>query len=191
LVVQVWHRFPVNLPVKDRQYGVSVIYSDDHGKTWEEGGYVPTSAEFPVNESRLVEMGGELVMNGRLASTGTFTRIQSNSKDGGLTWSSPYLTTLLPFSSVDAGVTIVRQGNKKESLLITRPIDTRSRKDLAVSISEDGGKTWPITKMIYEGPANYSDIVVLPDQTLFVLYGRGTPRYAASARFSMDWIKEQ
>jgi sialidase-1 len=129
-------------------------------------------------------------MNGRYASTGTHQRIQSNSKDGGITWSNPYLSSLPAFTSVDAGVNLLTDKDKSY-LLITRPIDLRARKDLAISVSEDGGKTWPITRLIYEGPANYSDVIVLPDKSIFVLYGRGTPRYAASARFTLGWLKKE
>src|SRR5690606_9827488 len=31
MLLQVWHRFPVKLSLKERKYGVSVIYSDDKG----------------------------------------------------------------------------------------------------------------------------------------------------------------
>lgn len=84
LLVQVWHRHGISLPVEQREYGVSVIYSDDHGATRQAGGYVPVDANYPINESRIVELAnGDVIVNGRYASSGTHKRIVAISDDGG------------------------------------------------------------------------------------------------------------
>jgi sialidase-1 len=62
---------------------------------------------------------------------------------------------------------------------------------MTVRLSPDDGKTWPVGKLLYAGPAAYSSLAVLRDGTIGILYERG---YASPyeritfARFSLDWI---
>lgn len=191
LMLQVWHRFSVDLPVNKRQYGVSVIYSDDQGSTWKSGGFVPQHTDFPSNESRLAELSnGTILLDARYATSGVHHRIQYTSNDKGLTWSPPSFGTLPAFTAVDASLSKFKI--KRETLLMaTRPADTTGRKDLTISISADEGKTWPYSKLIFKGAADYSDAIQLSDGSIFVLYGRGNPRYVASANFNLAWVKQQ
>src|SRR5690606_22384893 len=107
----------------------------------------------------------------------------------GLSWSEPSFGSLPAFTSVDGGLTLLNLG-RKDYLLATRPVDVNSRKDLSVSLSDDGGLSWLYTKAIFKGPADYSDIITLSDKSIFVLYGRGNPRNVATARIDVTWIKE-
>ena len=188
LILQVWHRYSVELSIPERKYGVSVIYSDNHGRTWKSGGYIPQTDSMPANESRLVELkNGSILLDCRYAAnTGEIKRIQSFSTDKGRTWSKPVLGTLPAFTSVDAGLNKMNMGNKFY-LLFTRPVGP-GRNNLGISYSEDEGKTWSLPKIIYKGPANYSDLAILPDNTIFVIYGRGEPRSAAWVRFNLQWL---
>ncbi len=190
LLMQVWHRYSVELTVPERKYGVSVIYSDNHGKIWLSGGYVPQYDSIPANESRLVELSdGSVLLDCRFGpEAGELKRVQSFSKDKGVTWSQPQLGSLPGFTAVDAGLNKIIVG-KKTYLLFSRPLGP-GRNDLGISISIDEGKSWFLPKLIYKGPANYSDIAVLPDHSIFVLYGRGVPRYAAWARFNLQWLTD-
>lgn len=188
LLMQIWHRFSISLPVSDRQYGVSVVYSDDMGSTWQAGGFVPQHADFPANESRLVELrNNKLLLDARFATSGLHHRIQYTSKDHGNSWSDPSFATLPAFTAVDASLSSL-QINNTSFLMATRPVDTSSRKKISISISSDEGKTWPYTRLIYHGPSDYSDAIQLSDGSIFVLYGRGDPRYVASARFNLAWV---
>ena len=60
---------------------------------------------------------------------------------------------------------------------------------MTVSVSLDEGKTWAHDKLIYEGGSTYSDLVVLPDRTIGLLYGKGRPRRGESpaARRRSRW----
>ncbi|MES2416667.1 MAG: sialidase family protein [Bacteroidota bacterium] len=188
LIVQVWHRFSVKLPLEERRYGVSVIYSDDQGKSWKAGGYMPYNNLYPANESRIVETSdGKIILNGRYATgKGNQYRILTYSNDNGLNWSEGTYSSFSTFTPVDAGLNKLTIGRKTYQLF-SYPAGP-GRNNLMISISEDEGKTWLKSKLIAKGPVNYSDIAILPDQTILVLYGKGNPKYVVNARFNLEWI---
>ena len=53
-------------------------------------------------------------------------------------------------------------------------ISAAKRERLAIKVSRDGGKTWPVERVIHEGPAAYSNLVELADHNLGLLYENGT-----------------
>ena len=60
------------------------------------------------------------------------------------------------------------------SLLLFSNAENRlNRWDLALSVSKDGGRTWPKHTVIYAGPAAYSDIVVMRKGRIGILWERG------------------
>jgi sialidase-1 len=51
--------------------------------------------------------------------------------------------------------------------------------------------TWPISRVIHEGPAAYSSLVALPDRSIGVLFERGerSPYERITlARFTLEWL---
>src|SRR3546814_10190971 len=75
LLVPFWHRRALGLikpdgtvqkiPVNDRLYSSSAIYSDDHGVTWEKG--MDTGLGHRTTEARIVELAdGTVMMNARM-----------------------------------------------------------------------------------------------------------------------------
>jgi len=188
MLIQCWHRLSLKYTTDDRKYGVSVIYSDDHGKTWKSGGYIPGIDAFSANESRLVTLDNlKILIDARLADTAALVhRAQSLSTDGGITWSWPVYSSMDKFPAVDAGVTSLQRKGQLY-LIYTHPLGP-GRNNIAVSYSADLAKSWSSPQLLFKGPANYSDIIVLKDQSFLVLYGRGKPRYAAVARFDWNWL---
>ncbi len=65
---------------------------------------------------------------------------------------------------------------KKERLVFSNPASTNSRTKMTVRISDDDGKTWPLKKMVYEGPSAYSCLTVLPNGNLGLFYEAGIQR---------------
>jgi len=61
---------------------------------------------------------------------------------------------------------------------------------MTVRLSYDEGKTWPVAKVIYEGSAAYSDLVVLPDGGIGCLYERDGYRKITFARFNLRWLTD-
>ncbi len=199
LLLQLWHRKDVALPVADRAYGVSVISSDDHGATWQLGGTVPVDPAYPVNESRIVERdNGTIEMNGRYAAGGTHSRISAVSSDSGASWSTAALNKAVPlYSAVDSSFTRYTGGPGSSALnrtLFSRPDHPTNRVNMTVSVSYDEGYSYPYSRVVYAGGSHYSDLARLSDGTILLLYGKDVasggsfPDKVACARFDIDWL---
>jgi sialidase-1 len=72
---------------------------------------------------------------------------------------------------------------------------TRPRDDLQVRLSYDEGKTWPVGKLLLEGPAGYSDMAAGPDGTVYILYeqqvadgSKERRRDLVLGRFGLEWL---
>jgi Neuraminidase (sialidase) len=198
LIVQIWHRRPLSIAAVERNYGASVIFSDDAGGNWQTGGTIPLGSA-QLNESRIVELaGGDLLLNARSGAFVTSPRYFSRSSDRGLSWSHPReVLSLKTAFATDSGLTNLHS-NGKDLLILTRPNAADARRDLTVYVSGDEGKSWKNSKTIYKGFAGYSDAIVLPDGNIGVIYGRdlldecadveGNVRRTVFARFNSDWI---
>lgn len=195
LVMQVLHRREVvGHTTPERLYGVSAIYSDDHGATWQAGEPVPVDVNYPINESRIYQRGdGAIVVNGRSAAGGHRQRISAVSTDGGQTWSDPVLEPATGrYTAVDAGFLRFEGPDGAGRLLHARP-DSARREALTVSVSYDDGATYRYDTIVNPGPSYYSDLAMLSDGTILLFYGRdgeilGSPARLALARFDLAWL---
>jgi sialidase-1 len=62
---------------------------------------------------------------------------------------------------------------------------------MTIRLSRDGGRTWPIAKVLHGVPAAYSDLVLLPGGEIGCLYERGrghSYEKLTFARYSLDWL---
>jgi sialidase-1 len=144
-----------------------VIYSDDRGQTWKIGGI----AEEKTNESAVAELStGELVLNMR-SYHGKNRRAIQRSHDGGLTWGALELDEALIEPTCEGS--LISAGGKR--LVFSNPAAT-TRRNLTVRQSQDGGRTWIKSKVIHEGPAAYSSLVMLKNKTIGLLYEHGKSR---------------
>ncbi|MEX2174519.1 MAG: sialidase family protein [Pirellulaceae bacterium] len=158
-----------------------VIYSDDHGKTWQRGG----STDFAMNECAVVELtDGTLMLNSR-SYRGKACRGISLSKDGGETWQPTTDDPALVESVCQASLIRHSQGN----LVFTNPAVPKGRDHMTVRLSEDDGKTWPHSRLVHEGSAAYSSLAELPGGELGLLYERDGYKQIAFARFPLSWVK--
>lgn len=172
-------------------YRSHVIYSDDHGKTWQIGGVVGEK----VNECQVVELAnGSLLINMR-SYHGENRRAISTSGDGGLTWSEIELDPTLIEPVCQAS--FIRYDENR--LLFSNPASTK-REKMTVRISYDEGKTWAVSKVLYTGPSAYSCLTVLPDSqsgrphyTIGCFYERGgqsSYEKITFARFPIEWLED-
>ena len=61
---------------------------------------------------------------------------------------------------------------------------------MTIRVSYDECRTWPLSKVLYEGPAAYSDLAVLPDRTVLCLYEANQYAKIVLARFNIEWLSD-
>lgn len=170
-----------------------VIFSDDHGQTWQLGGSVGEH----TNECQVAELPNgvlQLNMRNRLGRYGGKPdvdgyRLIAESRDDGLTWESQRVDSVLIEPMCQAS--LIRHP-RRGWLLFSNPADKKQRVAMTVRISKDGGRTWPVSKLIHAGPSAYSCLAVLRDGTVGLLYEGGrVNRYEEIRfrRFPLDWLE--
>ena len=95
------------------------------------------------------------------------------------------------FSAVDASLirfTKASGGTGTNRLLFSRPDHPTQRVNLTVDVSYDEGASWTYSKVVDSGSAAYSDMAVLPDNTVVLLYEKGNNMIAA--RFNIEWLTD-
>lgn len=150
-----------------------LVYSDDHGDTWD----VMEVAEH-INEPTLVELGnGNLMINARnhrIEPPGY--RVVTVSEDGGKTWSKPENDPELPdpkcMGSFIRHVFKTDKG-EKDLLILSNCSSGTERKNMTVKLSDDNGKTWKYEKVIHGGPSAYSCLTITPEENIGLLYENG------------------
>lgn len=173
-------------------YNSHVIYSDDHGRTWQLGGAIRPA----VNECQVVELAdGALLMNMRNYDRSQTTRALATSVDGGLTWSTvrhdPALVEPVCQASLVRYTT--ESPESQNRLLFSNPGhgEVGRRRDMTVRMSMDEGQTWPASRVLWPGPAAYSCLAALPGGDLACLFEAGDKNpyeRIVLARFTRDWL---
>jgi sialidase-1 len=167
----------------------SVVFSDDHGKTWQIGGDPQPRGQ--TNECQVAELSdGSLLLNMR-GINGTHRRI-TRSSDGGITWSpvteDPTLIEPRCQASLLTFTDAISQDRNR--LLFANPAGL-TRANLVIRLSYDDGKSWPVAKTLNPGPSAYSCLTVLADATIGCLYERGATTAhdkITFARFNAEWL---
>ena len=183
----------------DNHY-TNAMYSDDGGKTW------IASEPFPAygtGEAAIVELSnGHLYYNSRRhkSTDGKNPRMRyiAWSYDGGETWKDLSVSEELPDGDQDrdyglmAG--LVRLPIEGHDILLYSNIDSESgRKNGAVWLSFNGGKSWPLKKIVDKGTFAYSSLIAgrkgtASEGLLFLLYESDLG--AKIARFNLAWLLE-
>jgi len=198
------------VPFRGYNYN-SAVYSDDGGQTWQ------TSSPFPVfgtGEAALVELtDGRVIYNSR-EHMSIGNRYIATSHDGGATWVAPYRDPVLPDGERGTSYGImgglVRLPVDEHDILLYSSLDTdtgqlpgeiggtytRTRQRVTVWVSFDGGATWPLKRLVFDGPSAYSNLGVgragtASEGRIFLMYdggplGRNTA--AQIAVFNLSWI---
>jgi len=167
-----------------------VVYSDDHGTTWQLGGTLPAK----TNECVAVEMeDGRVYLNMR-SNEEKNRRAVAWSDDGGETWSDATLDDALvePVCQGSAVRCTLATTHGKSRILFANPASTE-RERMTVRVSYDEGRSWPQSGVLHHGPAAYSDVATAEDLTLFCLYECGKERPYETitlARFDLDWLEQ-
>jgi sialidase-1 len=177
--------------VSEKRGKGGIVYSDDHGETWQVGGVAwPDSGQYQSEVCLTEAPAGELYVNYR-SHRGFVTgqkRLYHKSKDAGETVTEQGVhDDLQPDNHCNAG--LHRYSFEPNYLLLTMPID-ENRRNLSVFLSEDDGRTWPTSKIItHDG--GYSDVFVTSDKTIVVMYEPNSHHEGIKiARFNLEWLME-
>jgi sialidase-1 len=164
--------------------GSHVIYSDDHGATWQRGGTIAPG----VNECQLAELfddRGTLLINMR-SYLGHAVRAESTSRDGGDTWTRAADAPALVEPICQASLL---RDEPAHLLLFANPADGKRRVNLTVRASRDNAHTWREVAVLHPGPSAYSCLVALSASEAGCLYERGEKNAyekISFARFRID-----
>jgi sialidase-1 len=207
LVVPVW----LATDKKHRPSISTTVYSDDQGQSWHAGDVIVETTEETPNpsETELVELSdGSVLANVRNEST-RHRRLFSISADGATGWSEPeFQEALYEPICMGGNATLTDADGATTALLYSAPNSgpgtgptgkegSRERRNLTVRLSDDDGKTWPISRVLDAGPSGYSDLAVGPDGTIYLLYeakslepkGPFIPATLTLARFNRAWLE--
>ncbi len=174
---------------KKHPYRSHVFWSDDHGKTWQLGGVHADR----TNESTVVERKDGSILQAMRSYHGKNRRAMAVSRDGGKTWGKLYLDKALNTPVCQASILRYSWPDEKEKgsksrILFSSP-KGRGRSQMTVWFSYDEGKTWPVQRLLHKGSAAYSNLVVLPDGKIGVLYEKDGYRKITLATFPLGWLE--
>jgi sialidase-1 len=180
----------------------NAIYSDDGGQTWR------ASEPFPANgtgEATVAELSdGTIYYNSRRhwAPEGVNPRRRwtATSNDGGKTWSNLSICEVLPDGDQirDYGLMagLVRLPVEGRDILIFSNIESPDgRHHGTVWASFDGGRTWPVKRLVFDGAFAYSSLTAgrpgtASDGWIYLLFEGGPQGGATVARFNLTWLLE-
>jgi predicted neuraminidase len=176
--------------------------TDDWGATWQVS--EPLVGDGPVQPSIVQRRDGSLVAYFRDNGLPPQRMLMSESRDRGMTWTPPHDTEIL---NPGSGVEAINLANGHWALIYN---DTeRGRHSLAVSISDDEGRSWKWTRHLERdlspnGPATagYPSIIQARDGSLHATYtvnvgakaqrdaqGRLREKTIRYAHFNEAWVR--
>jgi sialidase-1 len=198
--------------VEWRAYHYSTaLYSDDGGAVWQ------TSKPFPVlgtGEATLAELSdGSILYNSR-EHMSRGNRYFAWSHDGGDLWigamQSPDLPDGARGTSYGCMGGMLRLPVGGHDILLYSNLDTdagempkstgastsKGREKITVWANFDGGRTWPVKRLVYDGPSAYSNLGVgrkgTPSEGKIYLLFEGGPRDCYEAvqvvSFNLSWL---
>jgi sialidase-1 len=178
----------------------NAIYSDDGGKTWSTSDPFPA---FGTGEATVAELSdGTVYYNSRRhwAEEGANPRRRWTciSKDGGATWTDLKMVQVLPDGPQNTNYGcmggLVRLPVAGKDILIYCNCDSPSGRRLGTAwASFDGGKTWPVKRLVYERSFGYSSINVgrpgTKSEGWVYLHFEGGPKGGSTvAKFNLSWL---
>jgi sialidase-1 len=146
------------------------IYTDDLGQNWKVGG---TPLPEGGNESTICELAdGKLMMNMRHRDPAGTRRLVSISDDGGDTWSEVTEQKGLIEPRCEGSILNYHAAGEAPSntLLFSNPRSRKGRNKVSISISRDGGNTWPEYLLVHQLDGAYTDLVNLPSGAVGIIY---------------------
>ena len=151
----------------------TIIYSQDHGKTWAVG----SGAFADTTEAQVVEVEtGVLMLNCRYNRKSS--RVVMTTDDMGKTWqkhTTSERALIEPGACMASLINVDRELNMDAGgwLLFSNPDSQRGRHRITIKASPDGGLTWPKEQRLLldeEPGAGYSCMSMIDEKTVGILY---------------------
>eukprot|EP01044_Picomonas_judraskeda_P003668 COSAG03_NODE_307_length_9149_cov_3.027293_3_plen_445_part_00 len=178
------------------------VFSDNHGESWQLGGLAQNGSA----ETAFVHLPGGsgmtlyASMRDRGPSARESTRLSARSLDGGESWidfarAEQLKAPCTPHwcSGVVAGLAALNGSDGKPPLLVfSSPSAPAARAILRLFTSTDQGRGWKSGPILFEHLAGYSDMVVLPNNGLGVLFENGEESFSDRISFAAvprGWIQ--
>ncbi len=183
------------------------IYSDNGGKVWR----VSRPMQSGTGEGTLAELSnGSIYYNSRSHLAVDHRRQIAWSYDGGEMWTDwsssdelfevgePFYFKYGTKPSYGCSAGLVRlplNVTKGKDVLIYSSPDNpgKDRYRMTVWASFDGGKTWPVKRLVYAGPSAYSSLAADIKGNIYLLFEWGKDKLYESvyvAKFNLDWLAE-
>ena len=185
----------------------TAIYSDDGGKTWQ----VAYPLQSGTGEGTLAELStGVIYYNSRCHMAVDHRRRIAWSHDGG----NMFVDWQVAEDLFEVGEPFYFKYGTKPSYgcnagLVRLPLETTGGKDvlifstpdqpgghrfrMTVWASFDGGRSWPVKRLVYEGMSAYSSLTAGKDGSIYLLFERGEKKLYDTvrvARFNLEWVTE-
>lgn len=176
------------------------VFSRDHGMSWHFGSVIPDTSP-QTNENELLELDdGRLLFSGRTPSGSNGQRAWSHFtpaapaagvdplKDGA--WSPIYRLPSVPDPVCQASVIqwkSTHAGHPREWILFANPA-TGGRNGMTLRLSQDGGLSWPVSRLLYPGSSAYSCLTILPDGSIGLFFERDNYSKITFARVEQGWL---
>ncbi|MFF2051170.1 exo-alpha-sialidase [Leifsonia sp. NPDC058194] len=177
--------FPVYYSNGSGVYSSAVVYSDDHGSTWQRGSspndgrvlngvtiqsQTVTTSSASLHEPSIVQKANGDVLMYMRNSSGTGKVATATSADGGVTWSQvAYNSQLTDVFSQTAAFHYPSLGDGKDRVLFANATGP-GRNNGVLRLSADGGSTFAYNRAIRSAGYAYNSLTVLPDGSIGVLW---------------------
>lgn len=165
--------------------------SDDNAETWKPG--LPIVGRGNVQPSVVRRTDGTLIAFMRDNGDEPGRIMISHSNDDGYEWSQAEATTL-----INPGTSVEAIGLKDGSWLMVYNDVKNGRHSLAVSLSDDEGKSWKWTRHLEkeetgEGSFSYPSVIQSKDGLVHVTYSfhLKDDKTIKHVAFTADWVKEK
>ena len=185
--------FPMQFIDKDRMPHAGILYSKDHGTTWD----ISNPARENTTEAQVVEVKkGELMLNMRDNRGGS--RAVMTTTDMGKTWKDHASTRSALIEPV-CMASLIKVNAKdnclgKDILLFSNPNSAKVRNNITIKASLDGGLTWKTQNQVLldEGYGwGYTCLTMVDKNTVGILYESSAAHMTFQAIKLTDIIKEK
>jgi len=155
-----------------------VVYSDDGGATWHGGQKMSLLPEYGGGwtECEVAELrNGSVLMTSRNfygGSSGQGPRLFARSDDGGATWAANWSAYDLPDPYCEASL-LSSPNRSNGAVLFANPSHKGRRLNMSLHRSDDGGRTWPHSTVVFAGDSAYSDMAYTRNGSVALFFERG------------------